>query len=500
MNTTTIDFSAIMPKSRRVMEYFCEISAVPRASASTEGIRAYLKETAARLGLPYYADEGGNVLIKSQGTPGCKTEAPVILQGHMDMVAIADEGVCHDFETMPLELVLEDNVLRAKGTTLGADNGIAMAYMLALLELSKGGDKADDVQLPPLECLFTNDEEIGLLGASSLDIPELLGKRLINLDSEEEGIITTGCAGAVEVKTDFAFDRVEKSGILATVNISGLTGGHSGMEIIKERANANSLLARLLQPLVEEELALIAELSGGMRSNAIPISAAAALLFKDKAALDRGTAILEEMVPVIKNEVAPTDPNIVIALSAKDREETLSVIPSDKCVNIITFIRMSPHGVISRLPSIPEMVETSINTAIVTTNDSSVSIEQFLRSAVASKKADVADRITFMGNVLGGQTTLSNDYPAWQYSPKSPLRDKFVSVYEEMYKKKPIITVVHAGLECGYLSDKIEGLDCVSIGPDIFDVHTTREHISIHSVERVWEYLLRVLYGLALES
>lgn len=470
-------------KPQDVFTYFEKLTKISRGSYHTEAVREYLRQFADEFDLNMEADAKGNVIIGKAGSPGREAEDPVIIQGHMDIVNVKDDGVEIDFLKDPLEIEVNGDIISAKGTSLGADNGIAVAYMLALLSRM-------DISHPPLECVFTTDEEVGLQGAEALNVSSLRGRRMINIDSEEEGHLLTGCAGGIKLISTFPANWQLKSGGLYEINITGLSGGHSGIEIDKGRGNANVLMGRILKRLLDAGADLVS-INGGYRDNVIPSSAKAVLLYHEV-----NSNKLKDMIYTaraeLKKEYELSDPNLEIDIVSKGMTEINVCAPFMKD-RIIMYLRMAPDGVVGMSKAIPGLVETSLNMGIVTTTEEGFIVRHAMRSSVKSKKTELFRRLKSFAEYMGARTSSEGDYPPWEYRNDSPLRDQMGRVYEEMYGVPMKIEMIHAGLECGYLSDKIPGLDCVSIGPDIRDAHTTRESMSISSAIKVWEYLLRVL-------
>ena len=478
----------------RVFFYFEEIAKIPHGSGNTDGIRKYLLDFAKEKKLDCNSDSAGNVIIKKSASKGCEKCAPVILQGHMDMVAVKAPGITKDMQTEGLDLFIEGDFLGAKGTSLGGDDGIAVAYILAILE-------DDTLVHPPLEILITDSEEVGMDGASGFDPSGFKGKTLINIDSEEEGIFTVGCAGGAMVTcriplTDISVDN-EKFDIKADITISGLTGGHSGEMINKYRANACKIAGRLLWAAneVTESRCLLGEIKGGTADNAIPTDCRMTIftpsVYESKVK-DRMNYLASE----IKEEYSVTDPDIRIHLElskesdAKGRDSRKAAL----------FLCSVPNGVIRMNDNIPGLVETSLNLGILKKDDDNLCAQFLVRSDTTSAKEDVINTLKSVTALLNGTVTVSGVYPGWKYRVDSPLRELMKDAFKEMYGREPRVEAIHAGLECGILASKIEGLDAVSIGPDIKDIHTFDERLSIPSTERVYSYLIKVLEKLTVLS
>ena len=472
---------------KRVFHYFEEICKIPHGSGNTKQISDYLVQFAKDHGLKYVQDEMNNVVIYKPGTEGYENAPTVIIQGHMDMVCEKRPDVEHDFTKDGLNLSVEGDYISANGTTLGGDDGVAVAYGLALLE-------SDTIAHPPLEVFITVDEEIGLLGAVGFDCSVLKGRRFINLDSEAEGSLWISCAGGLSGVSHIPVTRLDAEGEKLTVKISGLMGGHSGAEIDKNRANANALMGKLLHGLDTETDFELISVQGGKKDNAITREAVAEILVLE----ENAEAVREYAACVQKawvEEYAGTDEGITVTVTDEGKQETKVLHPTSK-EKVIFFLVNVPYGIQKMSGTIEGLVETSANIGIVNTFEDEVMGSTSIRSSVESARDTLSDRIAYLTEFLGGEYERKGAYPAWEYRKDSPLRDKMVEVYEEMYGKKPNVVAIHAGLECGLFYKKMEGLDCVSIGPDMKDIHTSEEVLSVSSAERVWKYLVKVLEAL----
>lgn len=426
-----------------------------------------------------------NVVIYKPATEGYEDAPAVILQGHMDMVCEKRPDVDHDFTKDPLNISVKDGYVTANGTTLGGDDGIAVAYGLAFLE-------STELAHPALEVLITVDEEIGLLGAEGFDCSALKGKRLINLDSEAEGSLWISCAGGLSGISTIPVQRVEAEGQKAAVKITGLMGGHSGAEIDKKRANANVLMGRFLYTLQKEAAYEIISLAGGQKDNAITREADAELLVEDVNAVK---ACAEKVQKGFREEYAGTDEGITIEITDLGASSARVLHPTSR-EKVLFFLMEVPFGIQKMSGSIDGLVETSTNIGIVKLGEDEFLGSSSVRSSVEAAGAALSDKICYLTEFLGGDYTVQGAYPAWEYRKDSPLRDQMVEVYEEMYGEKPNVVAIHAGLECGLFYKKIEGLDCVSLGPNMKDIHTSEEVLDIASTERVWKYLVKVLESL----
>lgn len=468
----------------KVFHYFEAICGIPHGSYHTKQISDYCVRFAQEHGLHYIQDEANNVILFHPGTTGYEQSAPVILQGHLDMVCEKEPGCPMDFETDGLHLRLEDGYVSADGTTLGGDDGIAVACALAILD-------SDDIPHPPLEVILTTDEEVGMLGAAALDCSPLQSRIMLNLDSEDEGILLVSCAGGLQADCHIPVTRENADGLSVTVTLSGLTGGHSGVEIHKGRANANQLLGRFLNELGEAVRFRLCSVEGGLKDNAIPRKAAAALVIPpdEQAAL---TDAVSHWQAVFAGEYGVTDP--ALALTAEiGQAATVSALDECSQRNVIAALVNIPAGVQRMSPDIPGLVQTSLNPGILTTSEAEVTLVFSVRSSVRSEKEALYNRLENLFTLLGGSVTRHGDYPAWEYRRDSRLRELMVQVFEQQYGHRPEVQAVHAGLECGLFAGKLPGLDCISFGPDMDDIHTTKERLNVGSVRRTWNYLLEVL-------
>lgn len=429
-------------------------------------------------------DEANNIVISKPGTEGYENAEPVILQGHLDMVCDKIEGSQHDFTKDALDLYIEDGFIKAKGTTLGGDDGIAVAMALALLD-------SKDIPHPPLEALFTTDEESGMGGAMAIDLHALKGKRLINIDSEEEGYLTVGCAGGITCHTFFDLCQTDSTGELLTLRISGLTGGHSGSEIHLQRGNALKLMGRLLTNLNENKDMRLVSLNGGSKENVIAMDCTAKLLIPD-GAFSLVEAKVQEMVETWKQEFMGEEPSLTVTAVSEGRGQTPAA-PAEITEQIISYLFLMPYGPQEYSRKLQGQVETSLNPGTAVTEKGTLSIHTLVRSSVESKKQDLALRLKTLASLCNGSFESDGDYPGWMYKETSFLRDLMVDTYKEMYGKEPEVITIHAGLECGLFLGKRPDLDCVSFGPDVFEVHSVRERLSIASVERSYRYLKAVL-------
>lgn len=472
---------------KRVFHYFEEICKIPHGSGNTRQISDYLVQFAKNHDLKYIQDEMNNVVIYKPGTAGYENAPTVIVQGHMDMVCEKRPAVDHDFTKDGLNLSVEGDYVSANGTTLGGDDGIAVAYGLALLE-------SDTIAHPPLEVFITVDEEIGLLGAVGFDCSVLKGRRFINLDSEAEGSLWISCAGGLSGISHIPVTRLEAKGEKLTVKISGLMGGHSGAEIDKNRANANSLLGKFLHGLDAKAGYELISVQGGQKDNAITRESIAELLTV-KENVEAVKEYAASMQTAWREEYTGTDEGITVTVTEEGEQDAKVLHPTSK-EKVVFFLVNVPYGVQKMSGTIKGLVETSTNIGILKTSENEVLGSSSIRSSVETARDALSDKIEYLTEFLGGEYERQGLYPAWEYRKDSPLRDKMVEVYEEMYGQKPNVVAIHAGLECGLFYKKMEGLDCVSLGPDMKDIHTSEEVLSISSTERVWKYLVKVLGAL----
>lgn len=469
---------------QKVFYFFEEITKIPHGSGNVKQISDYLADFAQKRGLQFIQDELKNIVIVKEATSGYEAEPTVILQGHMDMVAVKKPD-CHiDMKTEGLRVAVRGDEVYAEGTSLGGDDGIAVAYALALLD-------SDEIAHPRLETVITVDEETGMDGARGIDLSMLKGNRMINLDSEEEGIFLTSCAGGARVHCRLPLERTKRQGKAVEVTLGGLLGGHSGGEIHKERGNSNCLFGRLLYRLAETYSVSLCQVNGGLADNAIPRETKALLVTEAVTAgalADMARSIGEE----IAAELGSKDPGFFV--EAKESEEGIfSCVSPEDTKAAGAFLCALPRGVQAMSADMQGLVETSLNLGILKLEEGSLLAEFSVRSSVESAKRALIDRIGAVTGLAGGSIQVGGDYPGWKYRKDSPLRDKMVRLYEEMYGTAPKVEAIHAGLECGILGSKIADLDCVSMGPDMKAIHTTEETLSISSVKRVWEYLVRLL-------
>ena len=465
----------------KVYQFFEEMCGIPHGSHHTKAISDYLAAFARARGLTYRQDEANNVIIKKGATAGYASAPTVMLQGHMDMVCEKEPDCPLDMETQGLDLFIDGDTVGARGTTLGGDDGIAVAMALAVLD-------ADDIPHGPLECVFTTDEEVGMTGARALDASDLQAKYLLNIDSEADKVFTVSCAGSVRVLSTFTGRREPFMGQVVRLKIGGLVGGHSGEEIHKCRANANILMGRALFALSKLTELRLVTVSGGSKENAIPREAEALLIVRDAEAV-KGFA--ETFTATLRAEFFTADGGITV--TAEEAETELTPFDEDMTRRVSCFLFCVPNGVQMMSADVPGLVQTSTNIGVVTTEGDCVKGLSFVRSSVNAQRDETADRIESLTLSLGGTVLKPVTNAAWEYRPVSRLRDIMVEAFRVVYGEEPVIAALHAGLECGVLAGKLPGLDCISIGPDLTDIHTPRERMHIASVERIWKLVLETL-------
>jgi dipeptidase D len=467
---------------KEVFKYFKEISNIPRCSLKEKQISDYLVSFAKERGLEVYQDEILNVIIKKKASEGYENAPTLILQGHMDMVCEKNQTTIHNFEKDPIKLILDGDTLKADGTTLGADNGIAVAYCLALLD-------STNIPHPPLEILLTSQEEIGLIGASKLDGSNLQGKFLINIDAEDEGILFTSCAGGARaiIELPIELEEAKKDYTAYKISVFGLKGGHSGIDIDKNRANANKLLGRVLNSIKDK--ILLHSVNGGLKINAIPRESQMIILTKDQKEIEDSISYWNK---TFKNELKTSDSQVMLTLE-KYSEKVEKVFSPQTLENVNMLYSLIPYGINTMSADIEGLVESSSNLGIVKTDTNSIDFFISCRSSVKSIKDNILNNLKILSNATKSTIKIEGIYPEWEYKKDSILREKFVKVYENLYAKSPTITALHAGLECGLLSEILDDIDMIAFGPDIDDVHTPDEKISISSTKRSWEYLCAVL-------
>ncbi len=466
---------------KRVFRFFEELSAIPRGSGNTKAVSDWCMAFAAERGLEAYQDALNNVIIIKEASAGYEQAEPVIVQGHLDMVCERAPDCTLDMEHQGLELAVEGDTVLARGTTLGADDGIAVAMALAILD-------DDALAHPRVEAVFTVDEEIGMLGAAALDVSPLRGRRMLNIDSEVEGVLTVGCAGGNVTACTLPVAREAWPGTVLRITVGGLQGGHSGTEIDKGRGNANVLLGRVLWALRRQTELRLIRADGGSKDNAIPRESAAVLTAADPETV---RAVCAELDRQLKAEFFSADPDVFVTVCAAEADGP--AMTDESTGRAVCFLNCLLNGVQVMSADMPGLVESSLNLGILVTEKERICASYCVRSSVESAKNAMTEKLRCLTVQLGGSVEVSGDYPGWAYRPDSPLRALMTQVFREQYGREPEVSAVHAGLECGLFAGKLPGLDCVSFGPDLPEIHTCRERMHIASVGRVWNMVVEVL-------
>lgn len=467
-------------KSKKVFEFFEEISAIPRGSGNEAGIADHICRFAAERGLDFYRDGANNVFVTKEATPGRESAPSVVLQGHLDMVCEADPGTEHDFTKDPLKLVQDGDILSAEGTTLGADDGVAVAIMLALLD--------SDEDLPRIECLFTTSEEVGLDGMKAFDMGRIKSRMMINLDSAEEGVATVSCAGGV--RTDITLDMPLSSAEgwdFYKMSVSGLFGGHSGEDIALGRTNAVDASATVMRFISAASDVRIVSWIGGTKDNAIPRSCETVF------AIPPGTdpaGAFGEAVYVLRTRLVADDSGFTATLDGTDPADAADAAASRRLIDLMSQLRSGP---LEMERGMSDMVETSYNVGVMKTCGGRAKITLSSRSSVSEKLDDLELKLSSLGRLAGGQIVHRNRYPGWKYREGTELQKLYSSVFEKMYGRKPVITGIHAGLECGLVSDAIPDMDIISLGPNIRDLHSPGETLEIPTLDRLYQLVVRML-------
>ena len=469
-------------KPASIFRFFEEICAIPHPSYHEEKIADYLCAFAAERGLEYYRDSLHNVLIKKPATPDRADAAPILFQGHTDMVCVKTADSAIDFMKDGLSLYLDGDFLRAKGTTLGADDGIAVATMLALLD----GELSSH---PTLECLFTSAEEVGLDGAEGFDYSKITARKMINMDSEDLGIITAGCAGGLRSTLTKKCESIPFAGECLTVSLQGLFGGHSGVDICSGRANANKLMGRLLAKWQKAEgEAHLISLNGGSKDNAIPSICEAVIATTDA---QKTEVLINQASAEIAAELVKDDNGFFVTVTPTKAPETM--FSATDSAQLIAILATVDNGVKEMNYNIKNLPEWSRNLGVITTTGNEVEFVFASRSAIESRLDASIDELDALGRITGCVTKHYSRYPGWDYAPISPLRDLYVRAYREVTGKDAVVDVIHAGLECGIISSKLPGLDVISVGPDMRDVHSPDERLSLTSVEVFWQTIEKLV-------
>lgn len=468
----------------QIISYFKQLSSIPRQSGDEKAASEFLVKFAQDLGLWVKRDEHDNVLVKKSGTKGRENEESIVIQGHIDMVYVVAEGVQHNYED-GIQVLDDGEFLHASGTSLGADNGVAISYAMMLM-----ADK--ELSHPPLEFIFTTCEEVGLLGAANLDVSELQGKMLMNLDTEVEGSFCSGCAGGMRSAVKIPVERQIKKGELArlSVTLKGLKGGHSGMEIHLERGNAIQLTGRVLTALQVYPVYL-EKMEAPGKSNAIS-SIAKLTLCVESSQIQAVEGCLKDLEKTFQNELAASDYVELIVENGGNVSEC-EAFTAETVRKLRGILTLMPQGVMNMSMAVPGLAETSINTGSMIEEDGAIILESALRSSVESEKYFIRDKVQLLADMFGAECEWSGIYPGWQFKEESKLRDRAVEKYKKLFGKEPKVEAIHAGLECGYWASKIPDADILSMGPSMFDVHSPREKVSKQSIANVWELIKEIL-------
>ena len=471
--------------------HFEKLSEIPRPSKHEEVVLDYLKNMFTEKDLEWKQDKAGNIIVRENGTNGGEGSSPLVIQSHVDMVCEKNREKEHDFMKEGITLVRDGKYLTADGTTLGADNGIGVAVMLALL------DMPNEVKMPPLECLFTVDEETGLNGAFDLDGSLIDGKRMLNLDTEEWGCIYVGCAGGGDTLMNLPINYIEVPSDLLKFEISveGLQGGHSGVNINEDRGNAIVFLAQILDKLIEDVTTSLASIKGGDKQNAIPREAQA-IVYIDPSEVATAQIIIDKRKEALADEFGVRESNLIVKFSPMDDEDVL-VFDEQSQRSLINLLRILPHGVLKYSHSIPDLVETSNNLARIKRIENEYEILCSSRSSIAGAIEAIRERIAIMGKTCGATCSQADYYPGWKPDLNSSLLKTTKEVYEKCLGKEPEVAAIHAGLECGVIGEKVDGMEMVSIGPTITGAHSPDERVEIESVSLFWDMLIELLSELA---
>ena len=471
-------------KPEAVFAYFEKLCSIPHGFHNTKQISDYLVSFAKGQGLRYLQDEANNVIIFKDASAGYESHEPVILQAHMDMVCQKNDGVVIDMEKEPVDVTHDGQYVFAKGTTLGADDGIGVALCLALLA-------DNEVSHPPLEVIITADEEVGLIGANAIDLSMLKGRRMLNLDTPYDHVFNVGCGGGARVAMELPVNAAPYAGNRVRLTLEGLHGGHSGSQIGKNYANANKAMAALLDMLRKSVDFRLVQLSGGVAGNVIP-SASQAVIALEKVDPETITGICRSFTARLKQ--TSDEPNAVL-MPALLSEKEGTALTAESTAQVIDFLMALPNGVQQWSPDFKELPLTSLNLGVVELKES-LQILTAVRSGANQNRQQLQNTLKDLALEYGCAHSESGIYSAWEYRKDSPLRDTLVRLYERRNGASPVVRVVHAGLECGVLSEKLPGLDCVSMGPNALEIHTTRERLDIASTGRTYEFLQEILKAL----
>ena len=467
---------------------FADLNAVPRPSKKEEKVIEFMLNFGKSLNLETFQDKIGNVIIKKPASKGMEDRTTVILQSHLDMVHQKNGDTIFDFDTQGIEMMIEGDWVTANGTTLGADNGIGVASIMALLA-------TNEIPHPALEAMLTVDEETGMTGAKYLDGSKYEGKILLNLDTEDDDELSIGCAGGIDTNTSYTYNQVDvnSDSVVFEISIKGLLGGHSGMDIDKGRGNANKLMTRILYKLKSESEVQLISFDGGSLRNAIPREANSIIAVK-LSEKSRVESVVNEFIELLKFELKTVEKHLVISIS--ESNSTLKAVDNSDFDKIISALYSAPNGVFRMSPDIEGLVESSSSLARVILKDGFFITQSLQRSSVESTKADVANTIRATFENMGAEVVQSGDYPGWQPNPSSPILKIMTELYRKLFKEEPKVKACHAGLECGILGEHLPGVDMISFGPNIRAAHSPDEKVQISSVQKYWVYLLEVLLAI----
>lgn len=467
---------------QRFFYYFEQLSSIPHGSGNMDAIAQFCVDFAIEHNLKYIRDNANNVIIYKNGTVGYENSEPIILQGHLDMVCQKTPDYNIDFAKDGLDLYVEEDYLKARGTTLGGDNGIAVAMVLAILE-------SDDIPHPPIEAVFTTDEEVGMIGAHALDMSVLQGRRMINLDSETDNIVTVSCAGGSDFKVTIPLSTTKMHGTLVTIDIKGLKGGHSGVEINKNRVNANIIAGRVLNEIKSRLNFGMVSINGGDKSNAIPNRCVIELCVPS---VENFTSEAQNILDVIKSEINDREPDFNFEITVCSTKE-IDILSNDTANKIIYTLLLAPNGIIEMSAEIDGLVQTSLNIGVLITTPNGIVMHWALRSNKQSALAFLEQRLVTFFKELNVPYETFGHYPPWEYKSNSCLREIYCNTYNKAFGKLPTIKAIHAGLECGVFAAGIKDFDCISVGPNLYDVHTVNEKLSISSTESIYNLLIKIL-------
>ena len=467
-------------RPKKLFEFFEDICAIPHGSGNEAAIADYLVTFAMSRGLEYHRDSVNNVFIKAPATAGLEDRPAILLQGHTDMVCEKNNDTVHDFTRDGLKLFVEDGWLGAKGTTLGGDDGIAVAMMLAILD----GQMAH----PAVECLFTVEEEVGLLGAETFDYSRVSASRMINMDSEEESCVTAGCAGGLRTDLTIPVTRTDAKGVAVEIKLGGLAGGHSGADVHRGRANANKLMGRMLLALSKEFDFCLCSVEGGSKDNAIPRECVALVCGKG---LTFMPAKVAKLTNEIKAELCAEDAGFFMQCNTVKAPETC--MDQSSTARVICAMGTVANGVLAMSNNIEGLVEYSRNLGIIRTEQGSVHLTLSSRSAIESQLDASIDDLDALATLCQGSTRHHSRYPGWSYAVNSPIRDQYLAAYAELYGQTPVVSVIHAGLECGIIRSRLPEMDMISVGPNMRDIHSPAERLDLASCERFWKVIEKIL-------